>query len=324
MASDAPKPAAPESESASDSAAAETATEMAAADATTPETTAAVWAGDPARLDRVLPELGLARSRSRATELIAAGGVTVDGVTAAKPGLRVSPGARITVAGDDHYVGRAAHKLIAALDSFGLSPAGGVALDIGASTGGFTQVLLERGACAVQAIDVGRDQLAPQLRADPRVHLVEGRNARELTADNLAEDTGIADSPTLVVADLSFISLSLVFPAIARVAAADAHLALLVKPQFEVGRVRDGVVTSPEKWAEAIRIVLRSAAEHGFAARGLAASPIAGGTGNREYLAHFVRGTSPDPTEWEGRIAELTGVPQPALGIHPERAEGAQ
>ncbi|MBL3700875.1 TlyA family RNA methyltransferase [Leucobacter luti] len=272
----------------------------------------------------MLPELGLARSRSRATELIAAGGVSVDGRVAVKPGLRVSPGSRIDVAGDDHYVGRAAHKLIAALDAFEIPVAGRTALDLGASTGGFTQVLLERDVRVVQAIDVGRDQLAQQLRDDPRVRLVEGRNARELTAENLAADTGVAEAPDLVVADLSFISLSLVFPAIARVAAATADLVLLVKPQFEVGRVRDGVVTSPEKWAEAIRIVLRAAAAQGFSAAGLAASPIAGGSGNREFLAHFVPGSGAHPTEWEGRIAQLCGLPQSAHGTDSGRAEGAQ
>ncbi|WP_087014543.1 TlyA family RNA methyltransferase [Leucobacter sp. 7(1)] len=287
-------------------------------------TPSAVWAGAPARLDRVLPELGLVRSRSRATELIAAGGVAVNGTTAAKPGVRVATGARVEVSGDDHYVGRAAHKLIAALDTFGIDPADRLALDLGASTGGFTQVLLERGARLVQAIDVGRDQLAPQLREDPRVRLVEGRNARELTTANLSTDTQEPASPQLVVADLSFISLSLVFPAIARVAAADAELVLLVKPQFEVGRVRDGVVTSPELWADAIRIVLRSAAEHGFTARGLAPSPISGGSGNREFLVHFSRAEAPHPTEWEGRIAELTGAPLRPHGVDPERDEGAR
>lgn len=280
----------------------------------------AVWAGDPARLDRVLPELGLARSRSRATELIAAGGVAVNGTTAAKPGLRVPTGAVLEVSGDDHYVGRAAHKLIAALDTFGIAATDRVALDLGASTGGFTQVLLERGARLVQAIDVGHDQLAPQLRVDPRVRLVEGRNARDLSAENLAADTGEAEAPALVVADLSFISLTLVFPAIARVAAPDADLVLLVKPQFEVGRVRDGVVTSPELWAEAMRIVLAAAAEHGFAARGLAPSPIAGGSGNREFLAYFSRGAAPHPTEWEGRIAQLTGATRQGSGSGPDRA----
>lgn len=270
----------------------------------------AVWEGAPDRLDRVVPALGLARSRSQATELIAAGGVRVDGATASKSGLRIAPGSRISVSGSDHYVGRAAHKLIAGLDAFGLDAQGSVALDIGASTGGFTQVLLERGARAVLAIDVGRDQLASELREDDRVHLVEGRNARDLTPENLAADTGIAEAPNLVVADLSFISLGLVFPAIAKCAAADAELVLLVKPQFEVGRVRDGVVTSPALWAEAMRIVLRAAHASGFAAQALAASPISGGQGNREFLAHFSRGSAPLPTEWEGRIAELTGAPR--------------
>lgn len=267
----------------------------------------AVWRGsDPERLDRVLPELALVRSRSRAAELIAAGSVRIDGRAASKPGAKVTPGARVAVAGEDHYVGRAAHKLLAGLDAFGLDPAGQLALDLGASTGGFTQVLLERGARAVQAIDVGRNQLAPQLRADPRVRLVEGRNARELSAENLAADTGIAEAPQLVVADLSFISLTLILPAIARCAAADAALVLLIKPQFEVGRVKDGVVTDPALWAEAIRIVLRAAAESGFAARGLERSPIVGGSGNREFLVHFARGAAPLPTEWEERIAALT------------------
>lgn len=268
----------------------------------------AVWSAAPERLDRVLAELGLARSRSRAAELIAAGGVTVDGRCSTKASLSVPRGARVGVSGDDHYVGRAAHKLIAALEQFDVDPAGRIALDLGASTGGFTQVLLERGVAAVQAIDVGHDQLAAQLRGDARVHLVEGRNARELTPENLAADTGLDERPSLVVADLSFISLSLVLPAISECAAPDAELLLLIKPQFEVGRVRDGVVTSPEQWAEAIRIVLEAAARHGFAARGIADSPIEGGAGNREYLAHFERAAAPVPTEWESRIAALTGA----------------
>ncbi len=278
---------------------------------------AAPWQGSSAeRLDRVLPELGLARSRSRAGELIAEGRVSIDGRPARKPGVKVNVGALVAVTGDDHYVGRAAHKLIAGLDEFGISAEGALALDLGASTGGFTQVLLERGARLVQAIDVGRDQLAPSLRADDRVRLVEGRNARELTSENLAADTGIAERPTLVVADLSFISLTLILPAIARTVAADAELVLLIKPQFEVGRVKDGVVTDPKQWAEAIRLVLRAAEANGFAARGLAISPIAGGTGNREFLVHFARGAEPLPTEWEERIAALTGPEAPN-----ERAE---
>lgn len=274
----------------------------------------AVWEGAAERLDRVLPQLGLARSRSRAAELIASGGVLLDGVLAAKAGARVDPGSRVEVTAADRYVSRAAHKLVEGLDRFGVDPAGRIALDIGASTGGFTQVLLERGAAVVQAIDVGRDQFAAELRDDPRVRLVEGCNARDLTREGLAADTGVADRPSLVVADLSFISLTLVLPAIARSAAPEADLVLLVKPQFEVGRVRDGVVTDPAQRAEAIRIVLRAARELGLAARGLVASPIAGGSGNREFLVHFARGERAgaqpsDPTEWEERIALLCGAP---------------
>ena len=267
----------------------------------------AVWRGGAERLDRVLPALGLARSRSQAAELIAAGVVLLDGKPAAKAGVRVAAGGRIEVTGGDHYVSRAAHKLIAGLDEFGVDPGGRLALDLGASTGGFTQVLLERGARLVQAIDVGHDQLVPALRDDRRVRLVEGRNARDLTPENLAADTGEPEAPSLVVADLSFISLGLVLPAIVRCAAPNADLVLLIKPQFEVGRVRDGVVTDPALRAEAIRIVLRAAAEQGLAARGLARSPIAGGTGNREFLVHLAAAGGAHPTEWEGRIAELCG-----------------
>ncbi len=286
----------------------------------------AKWEGPAERLDRVLAALGLARSRSRAGELIAEGHVLIDGEPAAKAGIRVSEGALIEVTETDRYVSRAAHKLIAGLDTFGIDPAGRTALDLGASTGGFTQVLLERGARVVQAIDVGHGQLAPELRDDARVRLVEGCNARDLTAERLASATGIAEAPSLVVADLSFISLGLILPAIARCAAADAELVLLIKPQFEVGRVRDGVVTDPALRAEAMRIVLNTAAEAGFAARGLAASPITGGQGNREFLGHFARGSTSDPTEWEERIAELSGAAAPHVQ-HTEiprvRANGA-
>lgn len=267
-----------------------------------------VWSGEPARLDRVLSELGLARSRTQAQELIERGEVRVNGVTAAKPSARIATGDEVAIAEALRYVSRAAHKLVTGLDEFGIDPAGRTALDLGASTGGFTQVLLERGAAVVQAIDVGHDQLAPELRSDPRVKLVEGRNARDLDAINLAADTGVQAAPTLVVADLSFISLRLILPAIARCAAPEADLVLLVKPQFEVGRVRDGVVTSPTQWAQALNIAIAAAAENGYAVRGLARSPIAGGHGNREFLAHFVRAAHPgdtDQSHWDARIAAL-------------------
>lgn len=265
----------------------------------------ASWEGSPARLDRVLPELGLARSRSRAAELIGEGRVLVDGAVATKAGLRVGSGSLISVTGDDRYVSRAAAKLVAGLDRFGIDPGGRVALDLGASTGGFTQVLLERGARLVQAIDVGHGQMAEEIARDPRVRLAEGCNARDLDAAELVRRTGVEEAPSLVTADLSFISLTLILPAIDRCAAPDAELMLLIKPQFEVGRVRDGVVTNPAQWGEAIRTVLAAAAEHGFGCAGLELSPVVGGNGNREYLGCFARAAAPDPTEWEGRIAEL-------------------
>ncbi|QIM18065.1 TlyA family RNA methyltransferase [Leucobacter coleopterorum] len=271
-----------------------------------PETQrSAVWDGETERLDRALPELGLARSRSQASEMILAGKVALNGAIVMKAGAKTVHGSRVEVSLSDHYVSRAAHKLLRALDEFPVDPAGKLALDLGASTGGFTQVLLERGARAVQAIDVGHAQLVSELRKDDRVRVVEGCNARELTAESLTELTGIADAPELVVADLSFISLGLILPAIARVVGSQADVVLLIKPQFEVGRVRDGVVTDPQLRAEAIRIVLRAAAENGFAASALARSPILGGQGNQEYLGHFTRTGGLDPAEWEARITEL-------------------
>ena len=259
----------------------------------------------------MLPELGLARSRSRAAELVAEGRALIDGAQASKAGARVGTGALVELVGDDRFVSRAANKLELGLSEFGIDPTGEVALDVGASTGGFTQVLLERGARTVLAVDVGHDQIVPELREDPRVRVVEGRNARELTAENLAADTGVDEAPSVVVADLSFISLGLVLAPIAACAAQSAQFVFLIKPQFEVGRVRDGVVTDPAQWAEAIRAVLGAAARSGLAARGLEASPIAGGSGNREFLVHFQRDPDPDPTEWETRIAELISAEAP-------------
>lgn len=265
------------------------------------------WDGPAERLDRVLPSLGLARSRSRAAELIAGGRARVDGEVAVKAGMRVAPGSLIAVEGDDRYVSRAAHKLLAGLDAFSVEPDGRLALDVGASTGGFTQVLLERGAREVLAIDVGHGQLAEAIRADARVRAVEGCNARELTPESLAEATGVAEAPGIVVGDLSFISLDLVLPALALVAAPDAQFVLLVKPQFEVGRqgVSGGIVTDRELAIAAVARVIRGAASLGLECLGVALSPIAGEHGNREVLAHFARGGAADPPEWEQRIREV-------------------
>lgn len=242
-----------------------------------------------ARLDVALAERGLARSRSQAAELIAEGRVRVDGAVVRKAGTRVRTTSAVEVEGADRYVSRAAHKLIAGLDRFGVDPRGRLALDLGASTGGFTQVLLERGAREVIALDVGHEQLVPELRSDARVRVVEGCNARELTPGTLARVSGVPEPPDLVVGDLSFISLTLVLPAIAAIVADGAEVLLLVKPQFEVGRggVRDGIVRDEVLAEQAVRRVHERAGELGLDSRGSMPSPIAGEHGNREFLAYF-------------------------------------
>ena len=267
-----------------------------------------IWNAAPERLDRALAQSGLARSRSHAAQLIAAGQVTLNRRPATKSGQSVGAGTRLDVLIDDHYVSRGAYKLLAGLDSFALDPTDRVALDLGASTGGFTQVLLERGARRVLAIDVGRDQLAQELRADARVRLVEGCNARTLTAQTLRELTGEPERPTLVVADLSFISLGLILPAIEQTADSDADIVLLIKPQFEVGRtgVSDGIVTSPSAREGAMRTVLAAAASLGYHAAGLRRSPIVGAGGNIEYLVYFQRSAASNPAEWDEHIARLS------------------
>ena len=276
-------------------------------------TRSGAWSGPPTRLDRAVAELGLTRSRAQAQELIQAGKVRIDGAVWAKAGARVPAGAIVAVDGSDHYVSRGAHKLLAALDAFGVRPAGRVALDLGASTGGFTQVLLESGASVVLAVDVGHGQLAPALRDDPRVRAVEGCNARDLTGESLAALTGVTAAPELVVGDLSFISLTLILPAIARVCASGGEAVLLIKPQFEVGRqgIREGVVVDPELVRGAVRGVLAAAVAAGFGVRGLIPSPITGAAGNREALVYLRLGEPSDPTEWEGWIRAL--VPDPTV-----------
>src|SRR3954470_13188579 len=170
--------------------------------------------GADRRLDVALAERGLVRSRSHAATVIAEGLVTVDGRPALRASLKVAEGQDIRVAGADHYVSRGAHKLIAALDAFAVDPSGRVALDAGASTGGFTQVLLERGAARVIAVDVGHGQLAREVADDPRVESHEGVNVRDLDRAALAGLTDSQEQPSLVVADLSFISLTHVLPAL--------------------------------------------------------------------------------------------------------------
>lgn len=261
------------------------------------------------RLDAALAARGLARSRTHAATLIADGAVRVDGRAVVKPSHRVEPESAIEVVAADHYVSRAAHKLIAALDAFGVDPAGRVALDAGASTGGFSQVLLERGARTVLAVDVGHDQLAAELRDAPGLVVIEGCNVRHLDAAELARLTGVDERPTLVTADLSFISLTTVLPALRATAADAADLVLLVKPQFEVGRggVREGVVRDAAARSEAVMGVLWAAFDLGLGVVGVLASPIAGTHGNREFLVHLRAGAGGDPSEWSGRVDQLTG-----------------
>ncbi len=234
----------------------------------------------PDRLDRLLLTSGLARSRSQARAMVAAGDVQVDGVVVTKPSATVPDGARLT-ATTDPYVSRAAHKLLGALDDFGLV-VGGRVLDAGASTGGFTQVLLERGCTPVYAVDVGTDQLVPALRADPRVVVREQTNLRDLDLDHL--DGRPVD---LVVADVSFISLTLLVGPLAAVTRPGGRMLLMVKPQFEVGRERlgrGGVVREPALHREAVESVLAAAAGRGWHAAAVRPSRLPGPAGNREFF----------------------------------------
>lgn len=253
------------------------------------------------RLDAALASRGLLRSRSAAAEAVSTGRVRVDGVVVRRPAHPVDPAADLRVVGPA-WVSRAALKLVAALDEFAVPVAGRLALDVGASTGGFTQVLLERGAARVLAIDVGHGQLAAEVRADARVVAVEGLNARDLDAGRLAERTGVPARPDLVVADLSFISLTQVLPALLATASPSADLVVLIKPQFEAGRtaVRDGLVTDEVTRLAAVERVLDAARALGLDVAGTVDSPIAGAAGNREVLAHLRRPHGPGPSQWDG------------------------
>ena len=261
------------------------------------------------RLDTALVARGLARSRTSAARAIAAGEVLVDGTVVTRASVKVADDAVLEVAGVQP-VSRAAFKLEAALDAFGLDPAGRLALDLGASTGGFTALLLERGADRVIALDVGHDQLAPEVREDPRVVVVEGENARDLTPARLAELAGTTQQPSLVVADLSFISLVHVLPPIAAVLEPGGDAVCLVKPQFEVGRlrVRAGLVPDPDDRVDGIRAVLESAARAGLGTVGLIPSPISGTHGNREALVHLRHALGSDPGGWDDRIRIAAGA----------------
>lgn len=262
------------------------------------------------RLDAALAERGLVRSRTVAAQLIVDGLVTVDGVPVVKASTRVAENAILEVAATDHYVSRGAHKLNAALDAFAVTVAGRTVLDAGASTGGFSQVLLERGAAEVIAVDVGHNQLAAQLHNEPRLAHVEGYNIRYATPESLAGASGIATRPDLVVADLSFISLTTVLPALVATMVPGADFVLLIKPQFEVGRggIREGIVHDKALRSDAVTGVLWAGWDLGLGTRGVIASPIIGAAGNHEYLCWMSATEGTNPTEWMDRIEALVGA----------------
>ena len=271
------------------------------------------------RLDAELVRRGLARSREHAATLIQDGRVTVAGARATKPATGVTTDAAIVVREDPEtpdYVSRGGHKLagaLAVLEPLGLVVEGRRCLDAGASTGGFTDVLLRHGAAQVVAVDVGYGQLAWSLRQDPRVVVHDRTNIRDLTLDVVGAPVDV------VVGDLSFISLTLVLDALLGVCAPDADLALMVKPQFEVGKERvgkGGVVRDPALRAEAVTTVAEAAHARGWGARAVAASPLPGPSGNREFFL-WLRGGPASLT-----TAEVDAVVRsPVLGVPGERVD---
>jgi 23S rRNA (cytidine1920-2'-O)/16S rRNA (cytidine1409-2'-O)-methyltransferase len=234
------------------------------------------------RLDRLLVETGLAPTRSRAADLIRRGCVKVAGEPQLKPGALVAPDAELAISpGASPYVSRGGEKLEAALDEFGFDPKGRVALDIGASTGGFSDVLIARRAAKVYAVDVGSGQLHAKLRVNPKVISLEGTDARILDRSLIREEV------TAIVADVSFISLTLALPAPLRLAVPGAWLVALVKPQFEAGRSavgKGGIVRSSAERKKAVKKIRAFIEEAGWTVIGEIASPILGGSGNMEFL----------------------------------------
>jgi len=234
------------------------------------------------RLDVLLVARGLADSREKARALILAGQVLVNGQKADKAGATIDAGARIELLAQPRYVGRGGLKLEAALDHFAISPAGKICLDIGSSTGGFTDCLLQRGAARVYAIDVGTGQLDWKLRNDPRVTVQEKVNARYLTAEQVPEPIALA------VCDVSFISITMILPAIVPLLAPEGEMVILVKPQFELDRDqvgKGGIIRDPQLHQQACQRVETAVRELGFHTQ-MIASPVLGAEGNQEFLLH--------------------------------------
>ena len=251
------------------------------------------------RLDAELVRRGLAASRAQARELVERGKVTVGGAPAPKPTRLVDPGEAVEVVGDGpRFVSRGGEKLDAALDHFGIDPAGRRVIDIGSSTGGFSDCVLQRGAARVVAIDVGRNQLHEKIRADDRVDVHEQTNVRHTDPADFGGPGG------LVVTDLSFISLRVVAPHLVAFAADDADLVILVKPQFEAGKAEAdkarGVIRDPEVWRRTLDDATTALSAAGAAIMGVMVSPITGGDGNVEFLVHARAGAPDvDPVSWE-------------------------
>ncbi|MDQ4500695.1 TlyA family RNA methyltransferase [Sinomonas sp. ASV322] len=270
------------------------------------------------RLDLELVRRGLARSRTHAAKLIADGHVAVRGKAAAKASLDVAEDDAIDVESSDHdrYASRAGHKLAGALARFpDIDPRGLRCLDAGASTGGFTDVLLERGAARVAAVDVGHGQLVDRLRDDPRVDVFEGLNVRDLVPES------IGGPVQLTVADLSFISLTLVVGPLAGCTVPGGDLLLMVKPQFEVGRERlakTGVVSSPRERRRAVATVAQAAVDAGVRLRGLAESPLPGQDGNVEYFLWLTR-----PRADDAHPDGATAIEELLATVWPESTEPA-
>lgn len=262
------------------------------------------------RLDLALVERGLARSRNQASTLIESGRVFVNGREAKKSSQPVGPELEITVLPAEDYVSRAGHKLAGALEQFDISVAGKLCLDVGASTGGFTDVLLRKGAKQVIALDVGHDQLEPSLRENRLVINLEDFNARELSLELLSRRSGLnldSSSIGVVVADLSFISLTLVLQQLKTVAP-QAQMVLLIKPQFEVGKTSldaSGIVNDYRLRAAAIRQVIDEAKNVGLGLHGLIRSALPGTHGNQEYLVWLNSVETDWGVDWSGRIDEL-------------------
>jgi 23S rRNA (cytidine1920-2'-O)/16S rRNA (cytidine1409-2'-O)-methyltransferase len=248
-------------------------------------------ASSKVRIDRLLVDRGLVESRERAARLILAGEVRVEGQPVTKAGALVPATATVEILGRQPYVSRGGEKLVHALEHFGLSVAGRICLDVGASTGGFTDCLLQRGAARVYAVDVGTGQLDARLRDDPRVVVMEKSNARAL------DPRLFGDRPSLAVVDVSFISLEKVLPSVVGALAPRGEVVALVKPQFEVGRAavgKGGVVRDPAQHRAVVSRMARFAVLRGWHVLGVTLSPLRGPKGNREFFLHVsLQGKTP-------------------------------